>query len=45
MYEQIEDMKFDIPFKVITRENVFLKNIGTITTFTLQKIEHNKIEK
>jgi len=35
IYEQLADIKFDIEFTVVTKENVFLKNIGSVTTFNI----------
>ena len=34
VYEQLENIEFDdIKFEIITKENVFLKNIGSVTTY------------
>jgi class 3 adenylate cyclase len=35
IYEQLEDIDFDIKFEIITKENVFLKNIGSIITYNI----------
>ena len=35
IYEQLEDIDFDEKFKIITKENVFLKNMGSITTYNI----------
>jgi len=35
IYEQLEEIEFDINFEVILKENVFLKNIGSITTYNI----------
>jgi class 3 adenylate cyclase len=35
IYEQLEDIVFDIKIKVIQKENVFLKNLGSITTYNI----------
>jgi hypothetical protein len=35
VYEQLEEIEFDIKFEVILKENVFLKNIGSITTYNI----------
>jgi class 3 adenylate cyclase len=35
IYEQMEDIVFDIKIKVIQKENVFLKNLGSITTYNI----------
>lgn len=36
IYEQIENINFDIPFNVIVKENIFLKNIGSTTTYNIK---------
>ena len=41
IYEKIEEIDFDVNFEIIKKENVFLKNIGSITTYNmLHKICH-----
>jgi class 3 adenylate cyclase len=35
IYEHLEEIEFDIKFEVIPKENVFLKNIGSITTYNI----------
>jgi class 3 adenylate cyclase len=35
IYEQLEDIEFDVKFEIITRENVFLKNIGSVNTYSI----------
>ena len=36
VYEQLENIEFDdIKFEIITKENVFLKNIGSVTTYNI----------
>jgi class 3 adenylate cyclase len=35
IYEQLKDIEFDVKFEIITRENVFLKNIGSVTTYNI----------
>jgi adenylate cyclase len=35
IYEQLEEIEFDIKFEVILKENVFLKNMGSITTYNI----------
>jgi len=35
IYEQLQDIDFDIKFEIITKENVFLKNIGSIITYNI----------
>jgi class 3 adenylate cyclase len=38
IYEQLEDIVFDIKIEVIPKENVFLKNLGSITTYNIVPI-------
>jgi len=38
IYEQLGEIEFDIKFEVILKENVFLKNIGSITTYNIPPI-------
>jgi class 3 adenylate cyclase len=38
IYEQLEEIEFDIKFEVILKENVFLKNMGSITTYNIPPI-------
>jgi class 3 adenylate cyclase len=40
IYEQLEEIEFDINFEVIPKENVFLKNIGTITTYNIPPLNY-----
>ena len=35
IYEQLKDIIFDIKIKIIPKENVFLKNLGSITTYNI----------
>ena len=35
IYEQLGEITFDESFKIITKENVFLKNIGSVNTFNI----------
>jgi len=35
IYEQLEEIDFDIEFDIITKENVLLKNIGSVTTYNI----------
>lgn len=35
IYEQLEEIEFDQKFEIIVKENVFLKNIGSIKTYTI----------
>ena len=35
IYEQLEEIDFDIEFDIITKENVFLKNLGSRTTYII----------
>ena len=38
IYEQAEEIDFGMNMEYIKKENVFLKNIGSITTYNLQNI-------
>ena len=38
IYEQLQDIDFDEKIEIITKENVFLKNMGSITTYNIQPI-------
>ena len=38
IYEQIEDIDFDTRIEIIKKENVFLKNMGSITTYNIPPI-------
>jgi class 3 adenylate cyclase len=42
IYEQLEEIEFDKKFEIIINENVFLKNIGSITTYNIQA-ENNEL--
>jgi class 3 adenylate cyclase len=35
IHEQLEEIEFDIKFEIIKKENVFLKNMGSITTYNI----------
>jgi class 3 adenylate cyclase len=35
IYEQLENIEFDIKFEIIQKENVFLKNIGSVITYNI----------
>jgi class 3 adenylate cyclase len=35
IYEQLDNIEFDVSFKIITKENVFLKNMGSVTTYNI----------
>jgi class 3 adenylate cyclase len=35
IYEQLEKIEFDRPLHIKKRENVFLKNIGSVTTYNI----------
>jgi hypothetical protein len=35
IYEQLDEITFEESFKIITKENVFLKNIGSVNTFNI----------
>jgi len=36
IYEQAEEIDFGMNMEYIKKENIFLKNIGSITTYNLQ---------
>jgi class 3 adenylate cyclase len=35
IYEQIAEIDFDTPFEIVKKENVFLKNIGSVATYNI----------
>lgn len=35
IYEQLDDIKFDVDFEIVKKENVFLKNIGSVITYNI----------
>jgi hypothetical protein len=35
IYEELEDTEFDLKFEIIKKENVFLKNMGSVTTYNI----------
>ena len=35
IYEQIEEIDFDMKFEIKLKENVFLKNIGSVNTYNI----------
>jgi class 3 adenylate cyclase len=35
IYEQLEEIDFDLKFEIAVKENVFLKNIGSVTTYNI----------
>jgi class 3 adenylate cyclase len=35
IYEQLEEIEFDQKFEIVVKDNVFLKNIGSIKTYTI----------
>ena len=35
IYEQLEEIEFDIKFEITKKDNVFLKNIGSVTTYNI----------
>lgn len=35
IYEQMEGIEFDVKFEIVTKENVFLKNLGSVTTYNI----------
>lgn len=36
IYEQIQDIEFDKQFEIIIKENIFLKNMGSVKTYNIQ---------
>lgn len=40
IYEQLDEIDFDMKFEVKEKENVFLKNIGSITTYNITPTPH-----
>jgi class 3 adenylate cyclase len=45
IYEQLEDIEFDMIFDIKTNENVFLKNIGSLTTYTISNVSNTNVLK
>lgn len=41
IYEQLSEIEFDIKFEIIKKENIFLKNIGSVTTYNIYDIDNN----
>lgn len=41
IYEQLAEIDFDIKFEIIKKENIFLKNIGSVTTYNIYDIDNN----
>ena len=39
IYEELEDIQFDETFRIVAKENVFLKNIGSVTTYNITPIQ------
>jgi class 3 adenylate cyclase len=39
IYEELEDIQFDETFQIVAKENVFLKNIGSVTTYNIMPIQ------
>ena len=37
IYEQLEEIEFDIEFEITKKENVFLKNMGSITSYNIRR--------
>ena len=35
IYEQAQEIEFDIKFEITKKENIFLKNIGSVTTYNI----------
>ena len=44
IYEQIEDIGMDKEIEIIKKENVFLKNLGSITTYNIQPFKDSIIK-
>jgi len=40
IYEQVKDLEFDTKFEIVTKENIFLKNMGSITTYNIPPTSH-----
>jgi len=36
IYENLEDIDFDMKFDIAVKENVFLKNLGSVTTYNIR---------
>ena len=41
IYEHIKDIKFDNPINIVSKESVFLKNLGSITTYNIMPCKKN----
>ncbi len=41
IYEQLSEIEFDIKFEIIKKENIFFKNIGSVTTYNIYDIDNN----
>ena len=39
IYEQLAEIDFDVKFEIIKKENIFLKNIGSVTTYNIYDID------
>ena len=39
IYEQLAEIVFDVKFEIIKKENIFLKNIGSVTTYNIYDID------
>ena len=35
IYEKLEEIDFGINFEIVTKENIFLKNLGSVTTYNI----------
>jgi class 3 adenylate cyclase len=44
IYEQLETIQFDEPFEIIKKENIFLKNMGSVTTYNIYLTKHVHID-
>jgi hypothetical protein len=38
IYEQLDDIHFDEDLEIVIKENIFLKNIGSVTTYNISPI-------
>lgn len=43
IYEQIKDIEFDVQHEITIKENVFLKNLGSVTTFNINPFSGDKL--
>ena len=40
IYEKLDEIDFDEKFEIISKENIFLKNIGSVTTYNIPPPSH-----